>query len=345
MELQERKLLKASKDFISILIAVKNEEQYLDNCIKSLINQNFPQDMYRLVVIDGLSTDQTLKIASEWQSKYSSQISVCNNPLEWQASGRNIGMKNEVDSNMVAYIDGHCIADKNWLKNLYHIFNQNRHEHLAGVGSVISSPIDESNIGQCIDYVFSTMFGGTGSSYKPIKNISEVNTAPYALYLKSALKMVNYYDEDMKIGEDFCLNFKLRMAGLKILANPTAIVYYYKRSSILGFFNQMFNYGIAKAIIAKKYPGAITPFHYIPSFILMIVIITGIMGYFIIDLMKALILGFGLYALIILCYGIIFSLSKKTGAGLFLVPIVFITEHLGYSGGFLVGLFKGGWER
>jgi glycosyltransferase involved in cell wall biosynthesis len=330
---------------ILIIIAVKNEEKYLDKCLESLFLQNFPEDRYKITIVDGLSSDNTLRIASEWQKKYPRRISICNNPLEWQASSRNIGIKSDSESNLVAYIDGHCIADKNWLKNLDSIFNQKQDADLAGVGSIIASPHDESDIGQTIDLVFSTVLGAAGSSYKAADAIQEVKTAPYVLYSRSALEKVNFYDEDIKIGEDFALNYKLRAAGLKLFVNPDAIVYYYKRSSIIQFFYQMVNYGIAKAIIAKKFSGSITVYHYLPSIVLVLVGVMGISGFFIAGIGQFLLFGFGIYLLVLFSYGIFFSIIRKKLKFLLLVPLVFLAEHFGYSAGFIAGLFRKGWKK
>jgi glycosyltransferase involved in cell wall biosynthesis len=332
-------------DRISVLVAVKNEEIYLNKCLESLINQNFPSEMYRIVIIDGMSTDRTFQIASDWQSKYPSRISVVKNPSEWQAAGRNIGIKNEKGSNLIAYIDGHCIADVDWMKNLYDVFMEKKDQHLAGVGSIIACPEDESELGKAIDLIYTTLLGAAGSSFKSLNAISEVNTVPFVLYQKSALEKVRFYDEEMKFGEDFSLNFKLRRAEMKLFVNPAAIVYYYKRKSIPDFFCQMYNYGVTKAILAKKYPDSITLHHYLPSAILIFNASLATMGFILPSLWIFLLLLMISYFLIIISYGIYFTVTQRKINLLILVPIVYLTEHLGYSIGFLAGLPKIGWEK
>ena len=121
------------KDFISIIVAVKNEEKYIEECLQSLIDQDFPHEFYQIVVVDGMSDDHTIHIINKLMEKYPKLIKFYSNPKEWQAVGRNIAIKNEKKSNLIAYIDGHCIADRKWLKSLYNCLQSLNHANVAGV--------------------------------------------------------------------------------------------------------------------------------------------------------------------------------------------------------------------
>ena len=56
---------------ISIITVSYNSESFIENCINSLINQSYKNIEY--IVVDGLSTDNTLKIIKKY-SKYTSAI-------------------------------------------------------------------------------------------------------------------------------------------------------------------------------------------------------------------------------------------------------------------------------
>lgn len=301
--------------------------------------------MYKISIIDGMSSDSTLEIANEWQRKNKNKINIFSNPSEWQASGRNIGIKNDLESNLISYIDGHCIADKNWLKNLYEVFVEKKSNSLAGVGSIIASPKDESEFGKVIDIIFSTPLGAAGSSYRPTNKIAEVRTVPYVLYLRSALEKVNFYDEDMKIGEDYSLNYKLIKAGYKLFVNPNAIIYYYKRKSFSGFLKQMYNYGYAKAVIAKKYDDSPLLYHYLPSVLLLIFFLLGMFGFLQFQYWILLFIGITIYLIAIISHGMFFSFKIKKINLLFFVPMAYLIEHFGYAIGFLMGFIKGSWKK
>lgn len=60
--------------FLSIIIPVYNVEQYLKDCLSSILNQNFQQ--YEIILIDDGSTDNSGKICDEYASSYKNIITI-----------------------------------------------------------------------------------------------------------------------------------------------------------------------------------------------------------------------------------------------------------------------------
>lgn len=50
---------------ISVIIAARNEENYIQNCIESIFNNNFPIENFEIVIVDDHSTDKTFEIISQ----------------------------------------------------------------------------------------------------------------------------------------------------------------------------------------------------------------------------------------------------------------------------------------
>ncbi|MDV4343035.1 glycosyltransferase [Methanoculleus sp. YWC-01] len=331
-----------SDHFISVIVAVKNEEEHIEKCLLSLIRQNYPKGSYRIVVVDGRSADQTTHVVNEYRSRYGDFIHLYHNPKEWQAAGRNLAIEKEEQSDLIAYIDGHCIAEENWLRNLSDVLLHSDVD-VAGVGSIIESPSDESGLGRAIDRIFSTKLGAAGTSYIPRKELTVVDTVPFVLYRKEALFKVGLYDEEMKYGEDYSLNFKLRRAGYRLLVNPNAKVYYYKRKSVTEFYNQMYNYGLTKAILGQKYPTSLKCIHYLPSLSLIVLLSFSFLGVIIKEAFYT--LGFIIAAYFCLLYltSIYFSVKERDWNYIISIPAAYLVEHIGYSVGFIIGFRKQGW--
>ena len=58
---------KKRKPLISIITIVKNDEKKINETIKSVLNQKFKDFEY--IIIDGKSTDKTLKIVNKYKKK------------------------------------------------------------------------------------------------------------------------------------------------------------------------------------------------------------------------------------------------------------------------------------
>ncbi len=54
---------------ISVIVTTRNEERNIENCLKSIKSQTFPQEKIEIIVVDNNSTDRTVKIAKRYTDK------------------------------------------------------------------------------------------------------------------------------------------------------------------------------------------------------------------------------------------------------------------------------------
>ena len=140
---------------IDIIVGVKNEEKYINRCISSLQNQTISD--INILVVDGCSDDRTPEIVKKI-SKTDDRVQLLKNPDEVISSGRNIGLEAS-DAEYVAYLDGHCYVNEDWLEILYKNFLAHQKKcNLAGVGSTYSSPPDDSSFAKAVAYALQTIF-------------------------------------------------------------------------------------------------------------------------------------------------------------------------------------------
>jgi glycosyltransferase involved in cell wall biosynthesis len=99
---------------VSFCIPTKNNESTIENCLKSIKMQNYPS--FEIIIIDGNSSDQTIKIAEKYADKIlidaGTYGSACQTGFE-ASSGEIIAL---IDSDII-------IPHKNWLFNAVKFFN------------------------------------------------------------------------------------------------------------------------------------------------------------------------------------------------------------------------------
>ena len=108
---------------ISVILPVYNSEDYLKECLDSLINQTF--DDFEVLCINDGSSDNSLAILREYE-KTDSRITVIDQENQGVAKTRNNGLS-LVKGNYVYFMDGDDELDKNAFKKL--------HDNLASNGS------------------------------------------------------------------------------------------------------------------------------------------------------------------------------------------------------------------
>ncbi len=79
---------------ISVIVPVYNKQEYLEECLESLVNQTIGIKQMELILVDDGSTDNSLKYLIRYEKKYPENIILV--PLgenSGQANARNIGME------------------------------------------------------------------------------------------------------------------------------------------------------------------------------------------------------------------------------------------------------------
>ncbi|MGA9097911.1 MAG: glycosyltransferase [Methanotrichaceae archaeon] len=93
----------------SIIIPTLNEENYIEDCIRSISSQTFPRNRYEIIVSDGASEDRTVEIAK----KYADIVIISEKRGIWW--GRNYGAKFAKGKYLV-FIDADTIIKKDYLE-------------------------------------------------------------------------------------------------------------------------------------------------------------------------------------------------------------------------------------
>jgi len=115
----------------SIIVPIFNVEQYLEQCISSLITQDISN--YEIILIDDCSTDKSGIIAQEW-SKKDSKISYYRKKVNSGLSDtRNYGIK-VAKSDYILFIDSDDYIDKNVLGSLKSIIIKNNRPDIVYLG-------------------------------------------------------------------------------------------------------------------------------------------------------------------------------------------------------------------
>ncbi len=113
---------------ISVIIPTLNSEEYLQECLESIVAQEFPRKNIEILIIDGGSKDNTLKIAKRYPTK------IYRNPLKTGETGKAIGLRH-AKYELLAFIDSdNILPSRDWFKRMV--------EPLRDSGVIGSEPIE-----------------------------------------------------------------------------------------------------------------------------------------------------------------------------------------------------------
>ena len=75
-----------AKNLVSIIIRTKNEEKWIESCLRSVFNQNYKN--FEVILVDNKSADNTVKIAKKYKIKV---IEDCAHAIESKYYGKHVG--------------------------------------------------------------------------------------------------------------------------------------------------------------------------------------------------------------------------------------------------------------
>lgn len=121
---------------ISVLVPARNEEGNIGYCIKSLLAQDYPQQLLDIIIIDDHSEDSTSSIVKEFEQQGVRLLSL----RDWITTGRlNSYKKKAIEAGislakgtLIVTTDADCSAGPDWLKNIAHCHETKNVQLVAG---------------------------------------------------------------------------------------------------------------------------------------------------------------------------------------------------------------------
>jgi len=213
---------------LSVIIPARNEEEYIEDCLKSILNSNYPKDKLEVMVaIDG-SKDKTLEICKRFEPK----IRVFKSkPKRCKAEALN-EVWPKAKGEIIAIFDADCVVDKNCLREAVKNFSK---ENVDGVSGTIKTYNKkyllpriislETTFTSFIEYVLSK-FGA--NSHFSGKNM---------FIRKSVLEKIGGFDE-FSFLEDIELSLRMKRMKYKVVFEPKAVTWQNEPKNFKSYFNQ-----------------------------------------------------------------------------------------------------------
>lgn len=330
--------------YITIVMPVFNEERFIEQTLQQLLSQEYPVERIEILVIDGMSVDNTREIVNKISKQYDN-IHLLDNPKRKSSAGRNIGFK-KGQGDYFLVVDGHCfIPDNKLITNLVECFLVSGADCLGR-----PQPLDPpglSTFQEAVGLARGSKFGHGGDSliYANYEGFaSPVSNG--AAYSRKVFEEVGYVDENFDACEDVEFNYRVEQAGLTCYTSPKLTILYFPRKNLKNLFQQLASYGEGRFRLIKKHRKALTFNQIIPTlFVLGILLnlLIFILSPTIIDLhatKRIISIPYIIYLMLILFESIRLSIPRVSKYFLIL-PCIFICIHTALGWGFIRGTFLG----
>lgn len=320
-------------DTVSIIMPVYNEEKYIEDCIRSILEQTY-YNIVEILIIDGMSVDNTRNIISKINDN---RVKIIDNEKKVQSAALNIGIR-AAKGDVIVRLDAHAIYDKKYVEQSVSCLNKFKQANVVNVGGPTYLLTSDNYIENCIVFLHESKFGIGVAKFRQKDYEGFVDTVWNGAFYKWMFEEVGYYNENLNRSEDNDMNNRILNKGYKIYQSKDIIAYYKPRSSIKKVLFQNYSNGraIGDSILTNK--DIVRIRHVVPAIFLITIVLFGILSGFSFISRVLEIATLGSYFLIDILETIKIGIKK----GFKYIPMMFIlffVLHICYGFGTMSGFF------
>jgi succinoglycan biosynthesis protein ExoA len=236
--------------YLSVVIPVRNARKVLPGLLDQLLEQNYPPELYEILVVDGASTDGTPELVRRRYSHRRVRVGVLECPNVRVSAARNTGIR-AASGDAMLFLSGHCtIPSKNLLADTAEILET------TGAGCLcrpqpLTAPAS-THMGEAIAHARATRIGRGPDAEQIVGFVDPPSTG--CTYRRGVFDEVGLFDESFETCAGLDFNERVRQAGIRGYSDPRLTVNEQPPQKLEGLLRESFRYGRGMSRFMRKYP-------------------------------------------------------------------------------------------
>jgi len=258
----------------SLIIATYNRLPELKELIASVAQLDFPKTAFELLISDDGSSDGTEAFLQEQEFAFNFKYIRQENKGPGEA--RNHGMR-KASGEYFIFIDSDCIIPPNYLQEVDKAVVS---EGLEAFGGPDDCHPDFPPLLKAINYSMTSFLGTGGTRGGSKKAVTRFYPRSYNMGMHRKIFADIGGMNQLRHGQDMDLSVRIYNAGYKVGLIQDAFVYHKRRTNLRRFYKQIFNWGVARINLGRRYDSMLKPVHLIPALILSGTIVVSLLALF-----------------------------------------------------------------
>jgi len=271
---------KGGRNFISVIIPARDEAENIEKCVRSVVGQNYPADLFEIIIADDHSEDETAGIVESLGIDNVRVVKMADIPLE---AGEVAYKKRAIETgvaqckgSIVVTTDADCSHHINWLATIDNAFQSTG-------ANILSGPVlfeSVKSIFQAFQaWDFIGMIGITAASLH-LGMFNLANGANLA-FRKNAFEAVGGYSgiDEKASGDDMLLIYKIAQQNpdkVHFLKSKEAVVTTRPASTLREFIQQRLRWTSKSFSYQDKRITWILAFVYLTNVLLLVSLFTAL---------------------------------------------------------------------
>lgn len=320
---------------VSYVMPVLNEVEHIEAAVNSLTAQDYG-GAFEIVLALGPSADGTNDVLAE-MAALDPRIRRIPNELGSTPGGLNAAIRAS-GYPIVVRVDAHTVLPPEYTRVAVQTLLATGADNVGG----IMLAVGQTPFEKAVAHAYGSPEGLGGTQHHVGGKAGPADTAYLGVFRRDRLLAVGLFDEDVKRGQDWELNRRLRATGGTVWFTPELTVVYRPRSSLRRLVRQFVATGMWRGELARRFGAANGIRYFIPPIAVLGILVGTALG--IVGATTGtpwLLLGFvapAAYALLVIAASAR-AATKGARTGLWYL-IVLPCIHFGWGMGFVLGFLK-----
>jgi len=320
--------------FVSVIMPVRNECDFIERAITSVLANDYPAERMEIIVADGMSDDGTREVV-EKLSQEDDRVKILENPQQIVPTAMNIGLK-AARGDVFIRVDGHAEIPRDFVTRSVECLQEHPEAWVAG-GRI--ETVADSYIGRAIASAMRSPVGVGNARFRLGDYEGWVDTLAFGAHHRWVPDKIGCFDEELVRNQDDEFNLRIILAGGKIWMSKSIRSTYFSRASLGKLWMQYFQYGFWRIRTLQKHKRPATFRQLVPLLLVLSLLLLGLAGLFWRPARILLAVEAGLY-LLALAVGA-FDVGRRSGWKYVPTsPLIFGILHFAYGLGSLSGILR-----
>jgi glycosyltransferase involved in cell wall biosynthesis len=226
---------------VTIVMPCLDEARYIEACLRSVLEQDYPRDRLEILVADGGSRDGTRDLVTRIVAE-DPRVLLIDNPGRLQAAGMNEAIR-RARGDVIVRMDVHCEYARDYVRKCVEVLERTGADNVGGAQRARAKSAFQHALCAALD----SPLGVGGACYRSALKEGFVDTVFLGAFRRRVFEKVGLYDPGAITNEDAELNQRIHAAGGAVYLSRDIVVHYYPRDSFRALARQYFRYGRGRA--------------------------------------------------------------------------------------------------
>jgi glycosyltransferase involved in cell wall biosynthesis len=318
---------------VTVILPCRNEVDFIDRCLASVLAQEGAGD-FEVLVVDGRSDDGTRERLAAWDDG-DPRVTVIDNPERIVPTALNLGIRASA-APVIVRMDVHSRYPSDYLARCLATLEATGADNVGGV--LITHARGDGFAARLVQAVSTHRFGVGASNFRVGGRSGPVDTVPFGCFPREVFARLGGFDERLVRNQDFEFNARIRAAGGTVWLDPAIRLEYFNQPTVTGLYRQAVRTGRWNVWTWVLAPYAFRRRHAVPMLFAAFVLVFGGAALLWTPIRPPVLGVAALYLALALVAAVQQGLRMRAPGVAALLPLAFTGYHLAYGFGSLGGL-------